>query len=232
MKEELNLKLTSYLRRMGLSHVSKQVLVFILAACLILVGICVWKFWPSGSSEDSADFEISQQTPSEESETAAVVTPSVIAVDVEGEVKTPGMYELEDGSRVGDAIKMAGGLTKKASRGSVNLAEKLTDGQLVFVAAQGDAKAEAGRGEGSATGGVGQDLQGSAVQGSATQGLININTASAQELQALSGIGESISQRIVEYREANGKFGAVDDLTKVSGIGESRLASIRDKICV
>ena len=138
----------------------------------------------------------------------------------------PGLYELPRGSRAGDAIEAAGGMTKKAAQGSVNLALQLEDGQQVVVPSKtegvpsslGDAQASPSAG--------GPD------DSSNANGFVNINTATAEQLQQLSGIGEALSQRIIDYRESNGAFASVDDLTKVSGIGDARLESIRDGICV
>ena len=140
-------------------------------------------------------------------------------------MKRPGLYELLAGSRVGDAIEAAGGMTKKAARGAVNLAALVEDGQQVVVPKKG----------GDSGGGAAPQSSGSAsVLGSSTDASskVNINTASAAQLQQLPGIGELLSQRIVDYRQANGSFASVDDLAKVSGIGDTRLASIRNLICV
>ena len=132
----------------------------------------------------------------------------VIAVDVEGEVRHPGLYSLPAGSRAGDAVEAAGGLTKHARAGAVNLAQLLEDGQQVTIPSKKDAQAA---------------VQEPAADGGAQAGPVNINSASAQELQQLSGIGELLSQRIVDYRSTHGPFASADELTEVPGIGEARL---------
>ena len=241
MTSDVKLRLQSLARRAGLAGVSKPVLVCLSAVVVLLLVFALWRFWPAGPASAGSDFsvDISQdgsaasQTDGEAGQddvSAGSDGLEKIKVDVEGAVRYPGLYELASGSRVGDAIKAAGGTTKKAAKGQVNLAEVLQDGQQVTVPTKGQvsAAAQSGATGGSATGSATR----SGSQGSGEQGKININTASASELQELSGIGESLSQRIVDYRNANGAFASVDDLVNVSGIGDARLEQIRSKICV
>jgi competence protein ComEA len=139
-----------------------------------------------------------------------------LIVDVAGAVRKPGVYEFHDGDRVVDAIQAAGGPTRKASLDALNLAAPLTDGVQILVpvvAPPGDAVPA-----------------GAAASGPPT--LININTASATELEALPGIGEVIAQRIVDYRTQNGPFASVGALLDVSGIGDATLGDIHDLVTV
>lgn len=142
--------------------------------------------------------------------------PTILIVDVAGWVRRPGVYEFHEGDRVIDAIEAAGGARRGAVLESLNLAMPLVDGTQVLVprAAMGGAMGAVASG------------------GSASMGKININTATASELEALPGVGEVIAQRIVDYRTANGPFGSVDELIDVSGIGESTLASMRELVTV
>jgi competence protein ComEA len=135
-------------------------------------------------------------------------------VDVAGWVRHPGVYEFHEGDRVIDAIEAAGGARSGAALDSLNLAAPLTDGTQVLVPRNGPGGSSE---PGSTSGGTGK---------------ININTASATELEALPGIGEVIAQRIVDYRAANGPFTSVDQLEDVSGIGEATMAEIRDLVTV
>lgn len=148
-----------------------------------------------------------------------------VYVDVDGAVVRPGVYRLKDGARVSQAIDAAGGLTAEADVTGLNRASKITDGQKIYVPAVGEQHAAAAVGGGesgaAATSGVGS-----------SSGLVNINTASAAELQTLSGIGPSMAQSIIDERTQNGAFTSVDDLMRVSGIGEKKLAKIKDCICV
>jgi competence protein ComEA len=139
-----------------------------------------------------------------------------LIVDVAGAVQQPGVYEFAEGDRVIDAIERAGGQLPKADLGMLNLAAPLVDGTQILVPKTGPA--------GTVASGAGS--------GVAATGLININTASAIELEALSGIGEVLAATIVEYREQNGPFATVDDLMDVSGIGPATLEEIRDQVTV
>jgi competence protein ComEA len=139
-----------------------------------------------------------------------------LIVDVAGAVHQPGVYEFAEGDRVIDAIERAGGPMPKADLGLLNLAAPLTDGTQILVPKAGP---------------PGAGVPGSTAPGSST-GLININTASATELETLSGIGEVLAATIIEYREQNGPFASVDALMDVSGIGPATLEEIRDQVTV
>jgi competence protein ComEA len=143
-----------------------------------------------------------------------------ILVDVAGWVRRPGVYEFHDGDRVIDAIDAAGGARRGAALDALNLAAPLADGTQILVL-----RKEASESAGSAT-------SASSVDGGATPSKVNINSASAVELEALPGIGEVIAQEILDYRTANGPFASVDDLLDVSGIGEVTLENIRDLVTV
>lgn len=139
-----------------------------------------------------------------------------LIVDVAGAVREPGVYEFAEGDRVIDAIERAGGALAKADLSLLNLAAPLTDGTQILVPKAGPA----------VPGGS------STVPGGAGTGLLNVNTATATELEGLSGIGEVLAATIVEYRTENGPFASVDDLLDVSGIGPATLDEIRDQITV
>ncbi|WP_296009276.1 ComEA family DNA-binding protein [uncultured Adlercreutzia sp.] len=155
----------------------------------------------------------------------AETPPRSLCVHVDGAVASPGVYYLDEGSRVIDAVEAAGGVRDDAVTATVNLAQELEDGQQVVIPAVGE-ESEVVPGAGAGTGASGS------ASSASSSGLININTASASELTALSGIGEATAAKIVADREANGPFASVDDLTRVSGIGEKKLEAIRDAICV
>lgn len=147
-----------------------------------------------------------------------------VYVDVDGAVARPGVYRLKDGARVSQAIDAAGGLTAEADVTGLNRASKITDGQKIYVPTVGEQQAAAAVG--------GADSAAVAFGAGSSSGLVNINTASAAELQTLSGIGPSMAQSIIDERTKNGAFASVDDLMRVSGIGEKKLAKIKDCICV
>ena len=129
-----------------------------------------------------------------------------VFVQVAGEVKKPGVYELPYDSRVFDAVAAAGGLSDDANPASVNLARIVEDGEQIVVS----------------------DSQGGVPAGIIAK--ININRASATEFDSLPRIGPTIAERIVTFRDANGPFGSIDELGNVPGIGDTTLAGIRDQL--
>jgi competence protein ComEA len=160
---------------------------------------------------------IAQAGPGAAQAASASPSPAVtLIVDVAGAVRQPGVYEFAEGDRVIDAIERAGGPKPKADLSLLNLAAALTDGTQILVPTAGPPGAAP----------VPGDTPGSAA------GLIDINTASATELETLSGIGEVLAATIVEYRDQNGPFASVDDLEDVSGIGPATLEEIRDQVTV
>jgi competence protein ComEA len=160
---------------------------------------------------------IAQAGPGAAQQVSAFSSPAVtLIVDVAGAVHQPGVYEFAEGDRVIDAIERAGGQMPKADLSLLNLAAPLVDGTQILVPKAGPPSAV---------------VPGGAAPGS-TSGLININSASATELESLSGIGEVLAATIVEYRDQNGPFATVDDLMDVSGIGPATLEEIRDQVTV
>jgi competence protein ComEA len=149
-------------------------------------------------------------------------TPALIIVDVAGWVRRPGVYEFRQGDRVIDAIRMAGGARHGADLMSINLAAPLTDGQQIVVLRRG----RAGPGGPVGAGGSGPPGTGGA------EPLVNLNTATMDQLESLPGIGPALAQRILDYRQEHGPFRSVEDLTNVSGIGDKRLADLRSKVTV
>ena len=135
-----------------------------------------------------------------------------IYVHVAGAVKTPGVYCLYDGDRVCGALELAGGMTDGADRDALNLAAPLYDGQKVLVPFLTERSAS----EGALT----------------AEGLVNINTAREAELAGLPGIGPVKAAAITEYREKNGPFKGIDDLTAVTGIGAKTVESLRGLITI
>jgi competence protein ComEA len=144
--------------------------------------------------------------------------PAEVVVHVVGEVREPGVQRLPSGSRVLDAVDAAGGATRRADLGAVNLARVLLDGEQVRVPAPGEAPAPV-RAPGGAEAGAG---------GSATTGVpVSLNTADLAALDTLPGVGPVLAQRIVDWRTVHGRFTSVDELTEVSGIGEKLLEQLR-----
>jgi competence protein ComEA len=149
-------------------------------------------------------------------------SPAVVVVDVAGAVTHPGVYELPSGSRTQAAILAAGGPVPDADLAALNLAAPLTDGQQVYVSVVGAPPRVAPP--------PGPSPPGSAAGAAATAGPVDINRATAEQLDALPGIGPATAQAIVEHREANGPFASVDQLEAVRGIGPAKLDAIRDLV--
>ncbi len=159
----------------------------------------------------------------ESAEAVAEKTPDVIYVDVEGAVKVPGVYELDEGARVFEAIDKAGGLKKSASTDDINQAKILDDGEKIIILTKKQAKENEQENAASAESDTG-DNEG--------RGLIDINSADTSLLSTLPGIGDSKASAIVAYREDNGAFSAIEDIKNVSGIGDATFGNIKDLICV
>ena len=159
-------------------------------------------------------------------------------VYVSGYVNNPGVYELSAGSRVIDAIDAAGGYSKEAYDHYLNLASLISDGQMIYVPSEeevesgsierGVASGADGSGVGGVTGGNGGGNGGNS---SDSGTLVNINQASKEELMTLPGIGESKADKIIAYREANGRFNSPEGIMEISGIKDGLYNKIKDKIC-
>ena len=134
-----------------------------------------------------------------------------VVVDVEGAVRHPGLVRLPAGSRIADAVARAGGTTRLADRGGVNLAAPVSDGQQVLVPRRGAAAATS-----AASGGA-----------AAASGPVSLSSATAEQLDTLPGVGPVTAQKIVDYRTQHGAFHSVDELDAIPGIGPARLADLQ-----
>lgn len=141
-------------------------------------------------------------------------------VHICGEVASPGVYELEEGSRIFQAVAVAGGFTENAAADSLNMAEPVKDGMKIQVPNQEEAQKLLNEGA---------DFSGSLQEG---RRKVNLNTAKKDELMTLRGVGEAKADDIIRYRESHGGFQKIEDIMKISGIKEAAFQKIKDDITV
>lgn len=204
------------LERAGLGGLPPRAVAGALALAVLVLAVALWRFWPAAPEPEIPLQETQEQAVSEDG-AASDAKAAEIVVHVAGSVLHPGVYRLAAGSRVDDAIGMAGGGLGNAAIDSINRARILSDGEQVYVPSVEEAAA------------------GGAVAGAASAGTpgkagakVNINRASASELEALPGVGPSTAQKIVEDREANGPFAQPEDLMRVSGIGPKKFEAMAE----
>lgn len=208
------------LERAGLGALPPRTVKAVVVAAAVVIGVGLWRFWPSAPAPE-IPFEA--QTPPPAASVESTAPAGEIVVHVAGAVFTPGVYHLPADSRVADAVAAAGGGLATAALDSLNLARILSDGEQVYVltteqAASGAPSPGTGGGAGPVDTGAG------------AEGRVNINTASATELEELPGVGPATAQKIVDEREANGPFAAPEDLMRVPGIGEKKFESLREYV--
>ena len=193
------------------------------AALPLVIGAAVLFFWFYGTEDsditaDGNSSDIGNEIISEEE---ADYSHSIMYVDISGEVITPGVYKVNDGTRLFQVIEMAGGLTENADVNSLNRAEIVYDGQKIIVSS----------GNGGGLNSISEDTAGNANKG-ITNGKVNLNLADSATLQTIPGIGPSKSERILDYRNTNGRFKTIEDIMNITGIGEKTFESIRAYITV
>ena len=146
--------------------------------------------------------------------TESPTEPTMIYVHICGEVNNPGVYELPEGSRIFEAVEAAGGFTEKASQSSMNLAQVISDETQIVILTQTEAEEKA------------------RLEREQAAGIVNLNTASKEQLMTLPGIGESRAEDIIRYRKESGGFQSIEEIMKVPGIKESAYLKIKDSIAV
>lgn len=176
--------------------------------------------------QNETDIEIEQE------ETTKIV------IHVTGAVKNEGIVQIEEGGRIADAVDAANGFSEDADISQINLAYQLEDGQKIYIPSINDEKIgeeEKVLQKEYVTDEAGDDIiledEISNVKSKKDE-KININTADQIELEEIPGVGESTAQKIIEYRETNGKFKTIEDIKNVNGIGESKFENMKEKICV
>ncbi|WP_246281732.1 ComEA family DNA-binding protein [Fodinicola acaciae] len=188
--------------RGALVNPGRRGLAALVAVMLLAAALAGWAAWRSRPVAEPA--EQLKVVPSR-----AAATAQLVVVAVAGKVRRPGLVRLPAGSRVADAVAAAGGALPGTDLTSVNLARKLVDGEQIIVGTP------------------------TAAAGAAPKvGPVNLNTATAEQLDALPGVGPVLAKRIVDYRAQHGPFGSVEQLREVSGIGAAKFASLRGQVTV
>lgn len=201
-----------------MNNINKNQLIIagIIITMIIIVVIYIFSIKPQATPNyDNLEVEETSQTEEKVEETK-------IKVHIAGSVVTEGIIELEDGARVADAIKEAGGMTADANTKKINLAQKLQDGQKIYIPNQNETEEDILEN-------LGETIEANSIN---TNSKVNINTATQTELELLTGIGPSIASKIISYRKENGKFKTIEDIKNVPGIGEAKFASIQEQITV
>jgi competence protein ComEA len=216
-------------RRAGLKGVPPAAVVGGIAILAVALGWALMHWWPeSGGGSDPPLLQVERQVEEVQAATTDTAAPQTpLLVHITGAVRHPGVYELESGSRVADAVDAAGGLLADAVQDAVNLARPVNDGEQIVVPDE-DAVESGAAPVGSTSGPAGT----ASVSGGTAAGPVNINTADVAQLDTLPGVGPSTAEKILSDREANGPFQSVDDLGRVSGIGPKRLEQLRDLVTV
>jgi competence protein ComEA len=179
-----------------------------LKATITVLAVVAFGTYVFSSSLGKEDTVMITKGSSVDVEPKDIKTPKIY-VHVAGSVKSPGIYQLDSGTRVYDAVLAAGGFTSKANQASVNMARALNDGEQLLIS----------------SGSGPQSLE-----NSMTSTLISLNQARASQLEDLPGVGPALAGRIIDWRTANGGFKAKEDLLNVAGIGDKLFASVKDLV--
>lgn len=223
---------------------------------VLLLGAICFLVWNSYFKKDKVlleddDVNLISDTLEKVEDSSNVSEEKYILVDIKGEVKKPGVYKLKENSRVIDAINVSGGLTKKSYTKYINLSRILKDENVIIVNSTSEIK-KVSSGNNITEVKINKDSKNSAsiseselitndnvkseedntVNSLENNQKVNINTATKEELMKLSNIGESKAEKIIDYRTANGNFNSIEDIKKVSGIGDKLYDSIKENITV
>ena len=210
----------------------KQKVIVLVIAIVVAIGMIYFIYNKNQITDDvnlENDILVSENVAKEKS--SNTTEENEVIIHITGSVKNPGIVRLKEGSRIEDAIEAAGGLTENADISKVNLAYVVDDGTKIKIPSsqEEDIGDEEIIGSGSGENIIIEENTTSSNKSSQT---ININKATETELQTLPGIGASLASRIIDYRSQNGKFGSIEEIKNVNGIGDSKFENIKDLISV
>lgn len=204
----------------------KQKIILIILITIIGIGIYCYTNAIENTSEEEIEnvLEVAQTNTTKETEEKNIF------VHIAGCVQKEGMLELSSNSRIADAIEKAGGLTQEADLSDINLAYLLEDGMKIYIPNQNERQENNEKTENTAKTENTPSMQ---IQNTSTkQDVININTATQEELDTLPGIGPATATKIIEYRKEKGKFKQKEEIKEVSGIGEAKYEKIKEYISI
>lgn len=240
----------------------KQKFIVIIVIILVIGIIAYYYINSTKEVYTGFDTENTLETKETENEEIVEETQNKIVVHITGAVKNNGIVEVKEKARINDVVEAAGGLTEDADLENVNLAYVVEDGQKIYIPSKGEKENSENQESSKGKNNLNENTEATNTNSNNTntkntdkknilediitnlpegmiiedvkviEGLININKASASELQILPGIGESTANKIIEYRNKNGKFKTIEELKNVSGIGDSKFNAIKDLICV
>ncbi len=213
-----------------------KTVITLIAIITMLIALNLYMLWLLNQETEEEQDEIVTK---EEIKTE----PKLLKVDIKGEIQNPGLYEVTEESRVMDIIEKAGGLTKNADTSVINLSKKVKDEMVILVYSKNEVKKLKENNETKITCPAVNDacitneiesplIEKQTKEKTQSTGKISINKATIEELQTLPGIGESKAKAIIEYRLKEGEFKTIEDITKVSGIGEAAFEKIKDNITI
>lgn len=211
----------------------KQKIIFIIVILLAIIGIIYYVYY---KKDQDLSFEIIEKelipydgNVNNEIENNIEVDDLGIIIYITGAVNNGGVYTLNEDSRIADAIEKAGGLREDANIAKINLAYKLQDGMKIYIPSVNDKEDDVNKVDDTENFII---KESSSFNAQSNSQKVNINKATQTELETLPGIGPSIALKIINYRKENGKFKSIEDLKKVSGIGDNKFNQIKDYICV
>lgn len=231
--------------------INKKIIFIIIV--LILIGYYIYyknsnnyeEFQVNSELEENLDFENEtkekgskqseeqDKTNNEEKTEEKMEEKELILVHITGQIKSPGVVELEKGARVIDAINKTGGVTENADTEKINLAYELKDGTKIYIPNKDPKEEKDINMKEYITEGTGDNvIIGEGNMEKTNNLLVNINKATQTELETLPGIGPSTALKIISYRQENGKFSNIEDIKNVSGIGDNKFEKIKELICI
>lgn len=204
----------------------KQKTIFIIVG-IIMIFFIGYNIFKKTEENNYIELETIEENMIEEekNEPKEEITDEEIIVHITGEVENEGIIKIKKDSRLADAIEEAGGITDNADLSKINLAYSIKDGQKIYIPNKNDKENDGEY--------ITEEAGEQVVEESKKEtGKVNINSAKQTELETLSGVGPSTALKIINYREANGKFETIEDIKNVPGIGDAKFESIKEDICV